>query len=111
MVSIEYEGKILKIDGREIQLRHPIQSLVKKDNLIVVLLKAPSGTNDETNILAFDETAQLVWEIDPPGTTQECQPYVEMRETDSQIIVFNWNGYSYDLDLEDGSVEPRRFSR
>lgn len=110
MVFIEYTDSKLKIGDEEIDLRHSVDTCLECDDVVIVLLEAPSGTTDDTNIVGFNKSGEQLWEIEPPNTSQKCQPYMTLEERDGEIVTQNWNGYSYKINIENGSIEPFHYS-
>ncbi len=75
------------------------------------------GSGDKTlnrNIFAFSEDGSLLWQIEeaPDGGDEWPKPYMSIKLEGDNVIVGNWIGTNYLLNLDDGTVSsygpPRR---
>lgn len=107
--TIFHEGRRLTIDSAEIELRYPVQKVIRYDDLVVVLIEPPSGNEVRDNVEAYDLDGNHVWTIEPvtKEETSGSLVYVDVREGDRDLVVRNWNEATYVVDPETGSVEFR----
>lgn len=88
-----------------------IRGIIRVDRLIIVFIYAYTQEEMEklptTNVYAYDENANLVWEIaEPPQGSNSPVSYADiiLRE-DGAIVAGSTRGDEYIVNVKDGSVE------
>lgn len=110
-MSITYLEKILDINGRKAFLNTNIKEILLFDDLTIARLDdgQTHGQGDKSmnrNVLAFDQNANIVWEIQeaPHGDNEWPKPYTHLSKQDTKLIASNWIGVDYVVDLKTGHV-------
>ena len=110
-MPITYLEKILDINGNKAFLENNIKEILLLDDLTIVRLDddqahGPGDKSMNRNVLAFDQKANLIWEIQeaPHGGDEWPKPYVRLAKQGSRLIAGNWIGVDYVVDLKTGNV-------
>lgn len=89
--------------------RNTIHQVCMTDSFVIVLYFDPEVDTDMNNICAYDFNGELLWRIEdqkpflPPEATE--QPYVGMHSRpDDRILVNDWMGRSYLVDILTGKI-------
>ena len=109
--EIEYTDNVINIYGCVVECEAPIRDVQRIDNLVLVRLEFPIGAINNRNIFAYNESGQLVWQIQEGRNVYRDSPYTGMRVKGDEIMAYNWDGADYRVNVEDGSVEFVQFSR
>ena len=101
------------------QLPCPIKEIISIGTITIVRIDDDKshGSGDKTlnrNIYAFGDDGSLLWQIQeaPDGGDEWPKPYMSIKREGDNVIVGNWVGTNYLLNLNDGTVgfygSPRR---
>lgn len=82
-----------------------------KDEIVIVLLDPDGETSGNTNVVAFDRTADRLWEIDPVPVDRDEKPYVDIREVGDDVVVDNWVGVRVSVNLDDGTLRDESLTK
>lgn len=115
MTEFEYrlDGKAIIINGKVIKLPYPSVQALILHGLIIVRVEPPIGEIYNRNILALESNGRLKWQIsESPHGTEADKPYMFISINDrNELIAGNWNGVDYIVDLHDGSISTKSFSK
>lgn len=104
-------------DCKEILFPLGIRGLVQLDDLVIVFIYA--STKDEmdklpiTNIYAYDENAQQIWQIEEPfQPPNQIVSYadISLRKT-GEVVAGTTQGTEYIVNVADGSITPIKGQR
>lgn len=106
-VEISHSGRRLEIGDTVREFEYEILDRLVYQDLVVVLLSFPSHSDIRDNVVAFDMDGKKQWRIDPVSTEARkgSLVYTAIRESEGKLIADNWNGASYEVDPDTGSVE------
>ena len=109
MNTVEFDTKQLVINGKIKNFKNTIHQVCMTDSFVIVLYFDPQEDTELNNICAYDFNGEFLWRIDdqkpflPPKATE--QPYVGMHSrTDDRILVNDWMGRSYLVDVLTGKI-------
>jgi hypothetical protein len=93
------------------QLHCPIKNKNNIGELTIVLVDDDKvhGSGDKTlnrNIYAFSNDGSLLWQIQEPpdGGNEWPKPYISLKIDGDKVMVGNWIGTTYLVNLGDGTV-------
>ncbi|MBR6336874.1 MAG: hypothetical protein IKR76_03990, partial [Ruminococcus sp.] len=109
MNIIDISTNQMIINDKIKNFRNTIHQVCMTDSFIIVLYFDPGVDTDMNNICAYDFNGELLWRIEdqkpflPPEATE--QPYVGMHSRpDDRILVNDWMGRSYLVDILTGKI-------
>lgn len=81
--------------------------------VVLVRFDLPPGSRANRNVLAFDAEHRLLWQIaESPHGTEADQPFMSLAlDAQGQVVVGNWNGVTYRVDLASGALTVCDFNR
>ena len=100
----------LMIGDSEIELAHPLESLVEFDQLMVVLLRVPADSDTAGNIYAYDRDGQLEWRIHGSADSDalvEGSRFTKMSREGDELLAMDTEGDVFRVRLDCGELEPR----
>ena len=110
-------ARVLEILGKETKLPAPIKQRIEINDLIIVRIYPGDQELNiypqellNRNIYAFNSSSELLWQIQeaPHGGIGEDKAYMNMWLEDEKVIVGNWIGTDYVLDLDSGRVSQAK---
>ena len=103
-----YEKKILKTESFEVVFQHDINCVLKIDNMFLVLLKIPLGSNEVDNLFGVDLEGHIKWRIQNANEafgTLKNTPYVLISAVDNQTVkVTSFFGLRFTVSITDGKL-------
>lgn len=110
---ITHSKDIVRIDGETIEMDYPVEKAIVHEGVVVVLVEPPVGTDVRDNVAAFDMSGELLWTITPASTEDVETPpvYTDIFEADGSLLAHNWNGGTYEIEMETGEVEYSGWSK
>ncbi|MCH9646792.1 MAG: hypothetical protein K0U98_01060 [Deltaproteobacteria bacterium] len=79
---------------------------------VVVRVETPVGHIFNRNVFLIDEHHRVRWQIqESPHGSAEDRPFMNLISKDGVLVVGNWNGVDYDVDLESGEIQACTFAR
>ncbi|WP_283190199.1 hypothetical protein [Pseudomonas sp. PMCC200344] len=115
MNAIEFsvKGERLFVGGESVGLPYIVGDVVACGSLLLVRVEPPIGVIFNRNIFAVTRKGEIVWQIaESPHGTEAEKPYVGIfRAKDGGVVVSNWNGVDYLVDLECGSIAAKAFNK
>lgn len=107
--EVSHTGDTLKIGDEEVQLEKDILETLVYEDLVVVVLSFPGGSDVLTNVVAFDFAGSKQWTIDPVPEAYRSEggdAYVGLYEgEDGELVVVSFREVCYEVDPETGAVE------
>lgn len=106
------DGQLIVL-GRKFATEFPVKRVCCVDDRFVALLDVPSGVIENRNVACFNFAGELLWRIQQSkhGGTDD-NPYASIQVTDERdLVVQNWHGVEYRVDLDDGTVSESGFRR
>ncbi len=96
-------------DKIESFLGETIQEYIIIDNLIIVRVDddktyKSGDTSLDRNIYAFDEACNFLWQIEVAPDGSSPKPFMKIAEKEGKIVVDNWIGTNYILDVKSGGL-------
>ena len=114
-MKLNYSVKdgVLKLQGEVVELPYPSVQAIDLQGLIIVRVEPTFGEIYNRNVIALDGDGNFKWQIvESPHGTELDKPYTSISvTTDDRLIVGNWNGVDYAVDLGDGSISTKSFNK
>lgn len=106
MLQISFYDNELRIDfSNSIKFPYKIKDIKNYRNVVLVILKVPHGTADNRNVYAVSTLdKRILWQIQEPDKIYQDSPYMNFVDNMESIIVGNWNGISYEINEQDGTI-------
>ena len=106
------EGSVF-IANRSIGLPYPVGEVVECRDAIVVRVEPPAGVIFNRNVFAFTAQGDLLWQIEEsPHGTEKDKPYVGILVSqDGSLVVANWIGVDYLVNVKSGSITTKAFNK
>ncbi|PSQ19410.1 hypothetical protein BRD00_01945 [Halobacteriales archaeon QS_8_69_26] len=110
MSTVEVDGDRIVFEDAEVELRHPVGTTLRVDDVVVVQLAVPVGTGDIDNVLGFSTDGERLWEIDNPvSNSTGIDRYQGFREEDGELWAISRASAFHRIDPETGEiVEEKR---
>ena len=101
---------LLKIQA---MLPYKIQEWIEIERLVVVRIDSEDiikygDTSLDRNIYAFNKNAEMKWQISSVQKTESPKPFTYMEYKNRKLIVHNWVGGDYQVNLSDGQLKNIR---
>lgn len=104
-MDVRYDNTQLWLEGNPIDFSDPIKRIKLYKDLVLVLLHVPKGITNNQNVYAVNiKTQKVVWRIQEPDQIYASSPYMNFHDSSEYIIVGNWNGISYEVNEDNGSI-------
>lgn len=107
-----YHGKHIEIDGAGYDFEYDIRAVFQHEEQYIVLLAIPFDCDEINNIYCLDARANLVWQAEDLSVlypTLINLPYEQMGIKDGAVFAVDFYGRSYQINIETGKIEGRRF--
>lgn len=105
MTEVTYSGTQLRIEDSTIELPDPVKEYLVIDDVIVVRMDTLAKSGDAQNVWAFEPDGSLLWKIETAeAANNESDPYTSISTKEGRLWSHNWNGYTYEIDLETGRI-------
>lgn len=111
MDEISHSQNRLSIGEVTVELRHPIKEVLMHNEMVIALLDVPSGTIDNRNVLAFDQTGSPLWAIEASDDEGRDNPYMSVESQNGELIAEAWNGIRYVADEDTGEIRDGEIQR
>jgi|GEM_PF-3269400 len=102
----EGEKQINFSNNKRIELLFPIKACILSGNQIIVLLAIPRGTIFNRNVLSYNDQGEFIWQIEEFRNIDligQC-PNFEIEKIGNTIKLWNWCGYVFFVNLENGKI-------
>lgn len=115
MNSFDYQIDSHKIkfdNGNEVEFDFPVQSTIVHHEKVIVLLDTVGGICNQ-NIFAVNNDAQILWQIERSENLDligEC-PFTSISIRENNLSAFNWCGFRFTFDINNGSVLDQYFTK
>lgn len=112
-MMILFEGNTLTIGDASRKLRNPIQKIEHFENIVVVLLERELNSDFLENVMAFDYSLKLIWQIQKfpvfefQGKTYVgvTKPYIDMEKlSETELLLFNYDGTRLNVNPLNGQL-------
>lgn len=112
-VAFQVQGGALWIAGVHVDLPYEVGEALEVQDLVVVRIEPPVGQIFNRNVFAYTKQGLLAWQIEEsPHGTEPDKPFVGVRKGESgELIVDNWNGVDYSVNLKNGSIAVKAFNK
>ena len=103
----------LFIGDRRLELPYPVEDVVECKGVIVVRIEPPAGVIFNRNVFAFTAQGDSLWQIEEsPHGTEKDKPYVGiLLSQEGSLVVANWIGVDYLVNIQSGSVTAKAFNK
>jgi hypothetical protein len=95
-------------NGHTLTFEHPIKKVVDIDTVIIVIVKAKSGTIYNNNVFAFSRSGDFLWRIGNVElydyATESCPYNGAIVNDDQELVLFNWCDTAVIVDPQTGDV-------
>lgn len=121
---MKIEGNRLILEGRTLELEHPIEDVLKIADRIVVLFRydgySSADENAERNCVGLDAKGSQRWRIQQtpssrlnPDNSRMWNPYVAIELLDDQqkLVAYDAGGLCWKVDPDTGEVSDPIFTR
>ncbi len=111
--NFDINDGVIYINDKKIDLPFPVAEALEYEQSIIVRVDPPAKEIFNSNIYRFTLSGDCLWQIEPsPHGTQANKPYVSINTSSpNNLVVSNWNGVDYIVNIEDGSVEVKSFNK
>lgn len=110
MTEVNYSGRQLQLDDQTVELPDPAKEHLEIDILIVVRMDTLAKSGYPQNVWAFDQDGELRWKIDAADPSSgKSEPYTSISTRDGRLWAYNWDGYTYEIDLETGAIVGKEY--
>ena len=112
-VDVRHQFKTVTINGVSSTLDDLIEQIIIIDDLVIVRTDndRPLAIGDKSmdrNVVAFRVSGDQSWIIQTaPHGGDRPKPYVAIENVDGRLIVRNWIGVDYEVDLTRGTVTAK----
>ena len=108
----------MKIEGNklllneEVKFPFPITKCIVSQNRVLVLLNIPPDVIFNENVYCVGLNGNIIWQISKQDYLYENSPFINIVESDNgDILVINWDGSQYAVDIETGNILTRNFHK
>ena len=105
------ENKLILDTGRQVSFKHDIDKVVSFDNVVVVLLKMPSGIIFNENVFGVSLDGQIRWQIQSLLPDMEDSPHINIKRSANGLDAYNWSGLKTRVDLKTGKIVDKRITK
>ena len=107
------DKNILTICHKQIIFQYFIADTLNIGNLFIVRIDPPPGVIFNKNIYGVSASGEILWQIEVVNHDgYDDNPYVNMVQNGpASIAVYDWIGFEYSLNLENGTVSLVDFKR
>jgi len=111
-MTISYNKNELLIGKNKVEFSHPIDKILEVKNGVVVMLEAITKVSDK-NIYFVNLDGSIKWRIQDTEPSKEFSAYYTgMGLYDGGgLKVFDFTGYACKINLEDGTIFDREFTK
>ena len=102
-MNYEIKENRLLIEGKDLFFEYPIKGVLKKEGVLMVLLKVPAKFNYQRNIFGVNEEGEIIWQVEAP-TKDPVDLYTGLFEEEGQVIGGAWSGGDCYLDPQTGKI-------
>lgn len=103
-------NKILRINGREIELNYTIQKYIEYDNRIVVLMYDEAIVAN--NVICFDKQGRELWRINDILNLKKPTGNIDIiKENSYVLLVHSVVGIVFKIDIEKEELIEKAFLR
>ncbi len=113
MTDFEIVDGVLYFDGNQVRFLFPIAEGVGVYDCVAVRLDVPAGQKFNRNVFLVERSGAVRWQIqESPHGTEDDKPFMNLLlANDGSLVVGNWNGIDYNIDLSSGIIKTRSFSK
>ena len=104
-------NKLILDDGTEVSFDFDIRKIILFEDLIVVLLKIPSGTIFNENVFGVSPGGEIYWQIEKLISDTDDSPHINIKRSVNGLDAFNWSGVKVGVDLGTGKLTHRRVTK
>lgn len=112
--NFDINDGVIYINNEKIDLPFPVAEALEYEQSVIVRVDPPAKEIFNSNIYRFTLSGDCLWQIESsPHGTEDNKPYVSIYTSSSHdsLVVSNWNGVDYIVNIEDGSVEVKSFRK
>lgn len=105
MTDVKRSERTLTVGGNTVEFDHPIRDTLMVDDIVLVVLdRSDLKSPGPNNVKAFDLEGNEKWSISEPEWNPSM--YLSVKNEENRIVATNYNGVVYEVNLENGAVEP-----
>ena len=109
---IKFSNNVLSISSTiNISFEHDIESIIDFENMVIVLLKIPSGIVFNENVFGIYLDGEIAWQIQKIFPDDNSSPYVHINKSANGLDAFNWAGVRVRVNMETGMVVHKRITK
>jgi len=105
------ENKLILDAGNQVSFKHDIDKVVSFDNVVVVLLKMPSGVIFNENVFGVSLNGQIRWQIQKLLPDTEDSPHINIKRSANGLDAYNWSGLKIRVNLKTGKIVDKRITK
>ncbi|MES2768829.1 MAG: hypothetical protein V4596_06745 [Bdellovibrionota bacterium] len=111
-MTITFNNQELLIGKIKVEFSHPISKIVEVENGIIVMLKAITKISDK-NVFFVNLDGSIRWRIQDTEPSKEYSAYYTGMglHDDGVLQVYDFTGYVCKVNLEDGTIYDREFTK
>lgn len=108
----EFQGaKLLIGPDMQIEFEHEIKKVLRIGDLIIVLLKIPSGVILNENVIGITGDGRVRWKIENIVQENIDSPYIDIEVTIHGLNAYNWSGIRVGVDIDSGRILNKRITK
>lgn len=111
---MNYEQKILIINGIERKFEHDIRTVEQHNTNYYVLLSIPYNVSTINNLFCINNKNGLIWQaedLDIIFPQQKNPPYERISISDDVLFTTDFWGRCYQINLLNGQILKQRFTK
>ncbi len=113
-LNVSVVDEILKIGDESIDFPFPLaEAMVMGEKIIIRAGSRTKPINNDRNVYALDYDGKVLWRIELcPYGGERSKPYTIIYSLGSETLVAgNWIGYDFYVDLKDGHITLKAFTK
>jgi len=104
---LKFAGDSIKITGRSITTKHPVESAFRIGDRIIVLYDPDSETHGHSNLACLDLDGRELWRAEFPRADREDY-YYRIASADP-LVAYSFTSFSCEISLDDGRIVKAEF--
>lgn len=95
---------------------YKIKKTIEVENKIFVLIESYKNPYKNRNVFCLNAKAEVMWQIQDPdnlSTNQKSSSaaFTDLKKVDEKVIAWTWDGYRFDIDMQNGQLLNASFTK
>ena len=108
MIAYDIRDTSIVVGGNEGQFPEEVKKAVEVDDRLVILQNTLARKNIPDNVWAITEAGTIEWKIEQ---VYSQDPYTGLWQEDGELWAYNWDGYGYQINKDDGRIVDHKFMK